>query len=289
MKKPSEPAGYPLLPLRDIIVFPHMVVPLFVGREKSIRALEEAMSAEKKIVLCAQKKAHNNNPEADDIFGVGTLASIIQLLRLPDGTLKVLVEGGKRVKTLKYLETENIFRVQVKILEETVSSMVEAEAFIRSMKTSFEGYLKLNKRIPSELLMSVLSINEPGKLADTIVPHLGIKVEEKQSLLEITDPCERLEKLYGLLEGEIEILQVEKKIRSRVKKQMERSQKEYYLNEQMQAIQKELGERDEFKSDCFSSTLIPRWGTIVSASFPGSLILRTDIRSSEGIRLFNFR
>lgn len=249
IKKSESAQVYSLLPLRDIIVFPHMVVPLFVGREKSIRALEEAMSSRKQIILSAQKKAQNNNPDDKDIYTIGTLANIIQLLRLPDGTLKVLVEGVQRVRVLKYLEKDNIFRVEGEPLEENLSSMVEAEAFIRSIKTTFESYVKLNKRIPPELLMSVLAIEEPGKLADTIVPHLTIKVEEKQKLLEIIDACRRLEKLYGLLEGEIEILQVEKKIRSRVKKQMERSQKEYYLNEQMQAIQKELGERDEFKNE----------------------------------------
>ena len=250
-KKPEQTQIYSLLPLRDIIVFPHMVVPLFVGREKSIRALEEAMSSRKQIVLAAQRRAQNNNPDEKDIFAIGTLANIIQLLRLPDGTLKVLVEGGSRVRILRYLEKESVFRVEVEILAEELSSQVEAEAFVRSMKASFEAYVKLNKRIPPELLMSVLSIEDPGKLSDTIVPHLNIKVEEKQRLLEVTDACRRLERLFSLIEGEIEILQVEKKIRSRVKKQMERSQKEYYLNEQMQAIQKELGERDEFKNEIF--------------------------------------
>jgi ATP-dependent Lon protease len=251
IKNKDQTQSYSLLPLRDIIVFPHMVVPLFVGREKSIRALEDAMAGKKQIILSAQKKAQNNNPDEKDIFSIGTLANIIQLLRLPDGTLKVLVEGVQRVKILKYMEKDSIFRVEGEALDEYVSSMVEAEAFIRSIKTTFESYVKLNKRIPPELLMSVLSIEDPGKLADTIVPHLNIKVEEKQKLLELTDACKRLERLFGLIEGEIEILQVEKKIRSRVKKQMERSQKEYYLNEQMQAIQKELGERDEFKSEIY--------------------------------------
>jgi ATP-dependent Lon protease len=251
MKKNEQAQVYSLLPLRDIIVFPHMVVPLFVGREKSIRALEEAMSTSEQIVLSAQKKAQNNNPDEKDIFSIGTLAKIGRLLRLPDGTLKVLVEGIERVKITKYVEKDSIFRVEAEILEEYVSSPVEAEAFLRSIKGTFESYVKLNKRIPPELLMSVLSIEEPGKLADTIIPHLNIKVEEKQKLLEIVDSCKRLERLFGLIEGEIEILQVEKKIRSRVKKQMERSQKEYYLNEQMQAIQKELGERDEFKNEIY--------------------------------------
>ncbi len=249
MKKLEEIASYPLLPLRDIIVFPHMVVPLFVGREKSIHALEEAMAGNKQIILCAQKKAQNNSPSDKDIYEIGTLANIIQLLRLPDGTLKVLVEGIKRVQVKHYVEKDAYFRVQAEVLEEVSSSKVEAEAFVRSIKETFEAYLKLNKRIPSELLMSVHSIDDPGKLSDTITPHLNIKVEEKQILLQTPDSCKRLEKLFSLIEGEIEILQVEKRIRSRVKKQMERSQKEYYLNEQMQAIQKELGERDEFKNE----------------------------------------
>ncbi len=250
MQKKAEPiTTYSLLPLRDIIVFPHMVVPLFVGREKSIRALEEAMTGKKQIVLSAQKKAQNNNPDDKDIFTIGTIANIIQLLRLPDGTLKVLVEGAQRARILKYIERDQTFRVEAEPLPEKLASVVEAEAFLRSVKNAFEAYVKLNKRIPAELLMSVLAIEEPGKLADTIIPHLNIKVEEKQNLLEMLDAGERLERLYGLIEGEIEILQVEKKIRHRVKKQMERSQKEYYLNEQMQAIQKELGERDEFKNE----------------------------------------
>jgi ATP-dependent Lon protease len=249
MKKTDSSSVYALLPLRDIIVFPHMVVPLFVGREKSIRALEEAMTSQKQIILSAQKKAQNNNPDERDIFPLGTLANIIQLLRLPDGTLKVLVEGVQRVRVTKYLEKDTIFKVEAQVLTEELSSVVEAEALVRSVKTSFETYVKLNKRIPPELLMSVLSIDEPGKLSDTIIPHLNAKVEDKQKLLELIDGCKRLEKLLNLVEGEIEILQVEKKIRTRVKKQMERSQKEYYLNEQMQAIQKELGERDEFKNE----------------------------------------
>jgi len=248
-KKQEATSLYSLLPLRDIIVFPHMVVPLFVGREKSIRALEESMNDRKQIVLAAQKKAQNNNPDEKDIYSVGTLANIIQLLRLPDGTLKVLVEGVSRIRVTNYAEKDSIFKVEGELMDEFVSSMVEAEAFVRSIKGVFENYVKLNKRIPPELLMSVLSIEDPGKLSDTIIPHLNIKVDEKQKLLEMTDACRRLERLMGLIEGEIEILQVEKKIRSRVKKQMERSQKEYYLNEQMQAIQKELGERDEFKNE----------------------------------------
>lgn len=242
---------YPLLPLRDIIVFPHMVVPLFVGREKSIRALEEAMAGKKQIVLSAQKKAQNNNPDEKDIFAIGTIANIIQLLRLPDGTLKVLVEGLQRIRIDRFIEHDSIFRVEGTPIEEMVASKVEVEALIRSVKGVFETYVKFNKKIPPELMMSVLAIDSGSKLSDTIIPHLNVKVEEKQKLLEMADACKRLERLFTLIDGEIEILQVEKKIRSRVKKQMERSQKEYYLNEQMQAIQKELGERDEFKNEVF--------------------------------------
>ena len=239
----------PLLPLRDIIIFPYMVVPLFVGREKSINALEEAMNAEKDILLVAQTNAKTNDPKPDDIFKVGTLGTIIQLLRLPDGTVKVLVEGKKRARILQYLSFENSFVVEVEeILEDRVVS-VETEAMMRSLKATFETYVKLNKRIPPEMLASVSAIDDPARLADTIVAHLNLKLNDKQVILEIDSPRDRLERLYGQLEAEIEILQVEKRIRNRVKKQMEKTQKEYYLNEQMQAIQKELGERDEFKSE----------------------------------------
>jgi ATP-dependent Lon protease len=239
----------PLLPLRDIIVFPHMVVPLFVGREKSIAALEEAMSHDKDILLAAQKKAKTNEPVAEDIFGMGTLGTILQLLRLPDGTVKVLVEGKKRANIRKYVSTEKFFLVECEEVEELVERSVEIEALVRSVHTTFEAYVKLNKRIPPEMLMSVATIDDPARLADTIVAHLSLKLNDKQATLEEHSPAKRLEKLYELMQGEIEILQVEKKIRTRVKKQMEKTQKEYYLNEQMQAIQKELGERDEFKSE----------------------------------------
>ena len=197
MNKKDLPQVYSLLPLRDIIVFPHMVVPLFVGREKSIRALEEAMSNRKQIVLAAQRRAQNNNPEEKDIYSIGTLANIIQLLRLPDGTLKVLVEGVQRVRITKYLEKDAIFRVEGEPLDEELSSQVEAEAFVRSLKGAFETYVKLNKKIPPELLMSVLAIEDPSKLSDTVVPHLNVKVEDKQKLLEVTDACDRLEQLYA--------------------------------------------------------------------------------------------
>ncbi len=239
----------PLLPLRDIIIFPYMVVPLFVGREKSINALEEAMNAEKDILLVAQLNAKTNDPKSDDIYKVGTLGTIIQLLRLPDGTVKVLVEGKKRARILRYLSYEHTFMVEVEEIPEDRIVSIEVEALMRSLKATFETYVKLNKRIPPEMLTSVAVIDDPARLADTIVAHLNLKLNDKQAILEIDNPKDRLEKLYGLLEAEIEILQVEKRIRNRVKKQMEKTQKEYYLNEQMQAIQKELGERDEFKTE----------------------------------------
>ena len=239
----------PLLPLRDIIVFPHMVVPLFVGREKSIAALEEAMAHDKEILLVAQKKAKTNDPVPEDIFGVGTLGTIIQLLRLPDGTVKVLVEGKRRARVKRFDQSEPFFLVEAEDIDEVLERTVELEALMRSVHATFESYVKLNKRIPPEMLMSVQSIEDPGRLADTIVAHLSLKLNDKQDLLEIDAPVKRLERLYELMQGEIEILQVEKKIRTRVKKQMEKTQKEYYLNEQMQAIQKELGERDEFKNE----------------------------------------
>jgi len=239
----------PLLPLRDLIIFPHMMMPLFVGREKSINALEEAMSKQTDIVLAAQKDAKTNNPEPKDIFSIGTVGTIIQLLRLPDGTVKVLVEGKRRVKIKNFLNNENFFMVSCEALDEDASNIVEAQALVRSVKSTFETYVKLNKRIPPEILMRVSTIENPGELADIIVAQLNLKLEDKQTVLEIIDPSKRLEHLLNLMTGEIEILEVEKKIRTRVKKQMERSQKEYYLNEQMQAIQKELGEKDDYQAE----------------------------------------
>lgn len=239
----------PLLPLRDLIIFPHMMMPLFVGREKSINALEEAMSKQIDIVLAAQKDAKTNNPESKDIFSIGTVGTIIQLLRLPDGTVKVLVEGKRRVKITNFVSNDNFFVVAVENLDEEPTNIVEAAALVRSVKTTFETYVKLNKRIPPEILMRVSTIENPGELADIIVAQLNLKLEDKQTVLEIIDPSKRLEHLLNLMTGEIEILEVEKKIRTRVKKQMERSQKEYYLNEQMQAIQKELGEKDDYQAE----------------------------------------
>ncbi len=247
--KSKETRIVPLLPLRDIIVFPHMVVPLFVGREKSINALEDAMGGDKEILLSAQQKAKTNDPKPDDIFRVGTLGAIIQLLRLPDGTVKVLVEGKKRVRIQNYLPNDDFFQVEVEEIPDKVDKTQEIEALMRTIRATFETYVKLNKKIPPDMLASVAAIDDPGRLADTIVAHLSLKLHDKQQVLE-TEPGVRLEKLLELMQAEIEILRVERKIRSRVKKQMEKTQKEYYLNEQMQAIQKELGgERDEFKNE----------------------------------------
>ncbi len=239
----------PMLPLRDLIIFPHMMMPLFVGREKSINALEEAMSKQTDIVLAAQKDAKTNNPEPKDIYSVGTVGTIIQLLRLPDGTVKVLVEGKRRVKIKGFVPNDNFFVVSTEDVNEEIASQVETQALIRSVKTTFETYVKLNKRIPPEILMRVSTIESAGELADIIVAQLNLKLEDKQKVLEIFDPGKRLEHLLNTMTGEIEILEVEKKIRTRVKKQMERSQKEYYLNEQMQAIQKELGEKDDYQQE----------------------------------------
>ncbi len=242
----------PALPLRDIIVFPHMVSQLFVGRERSIAALDEAMAQSKEIFLAAQRSAKTNDPTPDDIYAVGTLGTIVQLLRLADGTVKVLVEGRQRARVRRYLESADFFQVELEEIEDAVPTDVEVEALIRSVQSTFEIYVKLNKKVQPEVLMSVQSIDDAGKLSDTIAANLPtIKLSDRQALLEMEDAKKRLERLYELMQAEIEILQVEKKIRSRVKKQMEKTQKEYYLNEQMQAIQKELGggERDEFKNE----------------------------------------
>ena len=242
----------PLLPLRDIIVFPHMVSQLFVGRERSINALDAAMARDKEIFLAAQKNAKTNEPTPEDIFQVGTLGTIMQLLRLPDGTVKVLVEGKKRARVKKFPQTEEYFLVDVEEIADTSAKGVEVEALMRSVQAAFEMYVKLNKKVQPEVLMSAQTIDDAARLADTIVANLPtIKLTDRQALLEMEDAVKRLERLHELMQAEIEILQVEKKIRSRVKKQMEKTQKEYYLNEQMQAIQKELGggDRDEFKNE----------------------------------------
>lgn len=248
-EKKSTKLKVPLLPLRDVIIFPHMVVPLFVGREKSINALEECVSKKSELFLVAQRQATTVSPGEKDIFSVGTIGTILQILRLPDNTVKVLIEGKRRARITEYYENDKMIEAEIEELADIIENTVELEALVRSLKATFENYVKLNKRIPPEMLMSVNTIDDPSRLADLIVAHLNLKLEDKQEILEIQDPSKRLEKLLQLMQGEIEILQVERRIRSRVKKQMERSQKEYYLNEQMQAIQKELGEKDEFKAE----------------------------------------
>ncbi|WP_137221579.1 MULTISPECIES: endopeptidase La [Shewanella] len=235
----------PVLPLRDVVVYPHMVIPLFVGREKSIRCLESAMEQDKQILLVAQRDADLDEPTKDDIFDIGTVASILQLLKLPDGTVKVLVEGGQRAKIKKYTQEEEFFVATAEYLESEQLSDKEEEVLVRSAIGQFEGYIKLNKKIPPEVLTSLSGIDEAARLADTMAAHMPLKLEDKQSVLEMINVGERLEYLMAMMESEIDLLQVEKRIRTRVKKQMEKSQREYYLNEQMKAIQKELGDIDE--------------------------------------------
>ncbi len=235
----------PILALRDVVVYPHMVIPLFVGREKSIQCLEAAMDNDKQIFLVAQKDAGIDEPAVDDIYTVGTVATILQLLKLPDGTVKVLVEGNVRGQIEKYIDVEPFFTGEIKSIEAETLDDAEQEALIRSAVSQFEGYVKLNKKIPPEVLTSLNGIEDAARLADTMAAHMPLKLAEKQKVLEMNAIVERLEYLMALMEGEIDLLQVEKKIRTRVKKQMEKSQREYYLNEQMKAIQKELGEMDE--------------------------------------------
>ncbi|MFT5446651.1 MAG: ATP-dependent Lon protease [Gammaproteobacteria bacterium] len=235
----------PVLPLRDVVVYPHMVIPLFVGREKSIEALERAMLADKRVFLIAQKDAAQDEPGPDDMYEIGTISSILQLLKLPDGTVKVLVEGGERARIERFDIGENLFEAEVVPLESEPLDEREGDILARSLLTQFEQYVKLNKKVPPEILASLSSIDDPSRLADTIAAHLAVKLDQKQGLLELFDVRERLEKLAAKLEEEIDLLQVEKRIRGRVKRQMEKSQREYYLNEQMKAIQKELGDMDE--------------------------------------------
>jgi len=235
----------PVLPLRDVVVYPHMVIPLFVGRDKSIKALEDAMEADKQILLVAQKSASQDDPTADDIHRIGTVSSILQLLKLPDGTVKVLVEGNERARIVHFLNTEEYFKAQVVRLEAAPMDEREAEVLSRSLLAQFDQYVKLNKKVPPEILTSLSSIDDTGRLVDTIAAHMQLKIDEKQKVLEVVSLRERFEHLMALLESEIDLLQVEKRIRGRVKRQMEKSQREYYLNEQMKAIQKELGELDE--------------------------------------------
>ncbi|MGC2410816.1 MAG: endopeptidase La [Methyloceanibacter sp.] len=245
----EAPEHYPVLPLRDIVVFPYMIVPLFVGREKSIAALEEVMRTDKQILLVAQKNASDDEPSTDGIYTMGTLASVLQLLKLPDGTVKVLVEGNVRAVVKRYTDNESYFEAEIGRVEEAIGSEDEIEALARSVVSQFESYVKLNKKISPEALGTTAQIEDYSKLADTIASHLAIKIAEKQQLLEITTVSERLERVFTLMESEISVLQVEKKIRSRVKRQMEKTQREYYLNEQMKAIQKELGDSEEGRDD----------------------------------------
>ena len=252
--KTTEIAGdgnelFPVLPLRDIVVFPHMIVPLFVGREKSINALEDVMSNDKQILLAAQKNASDDEPEIEGIYDVGTLASVLQLLKLPDGTVKVLVEGTTRARITKFTDREEFFEAEIAPIEEEVGSAEEIEALARSAIAQFENYVKLNKKISPEVLGTINQIEDYSKLADTIASHLAIKISERQDVLEIFSISERMERVFTLMESEISVLQVEKKIRSRVKRQMEKTQREYYLNEQMKAIQKELGDADDGRDD----------------------------------------
>ncbi|HLY58469.1 MAG TPA: LON peptidase substrate-binding domain-containing protein, partial [Stellaceae bacterium] len=240
---------YPVLPLRDIVVFPHMIVPLFVGREKSVRALEDVMRDDKQILLVTQKNASQDDPTAADIYTVGTIGTVLQLLKLPDGTVKVLVEGGQRARIVKFSDNEQFFQAYAEPMPEPSGDQSELEALARTAVSQFEQYIKLNKKIPPEVLVSINQIDDPAKLADTIASHLSLKIPEKQELLETDTVSERLEKIFAFMEGEIGVLQVEKRIRNRVKRQMEKTQREYYLNEQMKAIQKELGEAEDGKDE----------------------------------------
>jgi len=235
---------YPVLPLREIVVFPHMIVPLFVGREKSVRALEEVMGEDKEILLSSQIDPAVDDPTPEGIYKTGVIASVLQLLKLPDGTVKVLVEGRQRVRIVEFLDNDEFFEARTELLSETLGDPVSVKALSLSVTREFERYAKLNKNVPEEALAAIAEIEDPAKLADTVAGHLSVSVEDKQNLLETLNVAERLERVFGLMEGEMSVLQVEKKIKSRVKTQMERTQREYYLNEQMKAIQKELGDGD---------------------------------------------
>ncbi len=240
---------YPVLPLRDIVVFPHMIVPLFVGREKSVRALEDVMQDDKQILLVAQKNAAQDDPEPEDIYTVGTVGTVLQLLKLPDGTVKVLVEGGERARITDYADSGEFFQAHAEIIPDHGDDDQEVEALSRTVIAQFEQYIKLNRKIPPEVMVSINQIDDSCKLADTVASHLALKIPEKQQLLETEKVSERLEKVYSFMEGEIGVLQVEKRIRNRVKRQMDKTQREYYLNEQLKAIQKELGEIDEGRDE----------------------------------------
>ena len=241
---------YPVLPLRDIVVFPHMIVPLFVGREKSVRALEQVMlGEEKQIILVTQKNANHDDPTSEDLYSIGTIGTVLQLLKLPDGTVKVLVEGGQRVRLLKIQDDAQHFHASVELIPEDAVDEAEVEALVRTIVGQFEQYIKLNRKIPPDVLVTINQIDDPAKLADTIASYLGLKIPEKQILLETSHVKQRLEKILNHIEGEIGVLQVERRIRTRVKRQMEKTQRDYYLNEQLKAIQKELGEGEEGKDE----------------------------------------
>jgi ATP-dependent Lon protease len=249
MTEKRQSALYPVLPLRDIVVFPHMIVPLFVGREKSVNALESVMQDDKQILLVTQKNAAQDNPGPEDIYEVGTIASVLQLLKLPDGTVKVLVEGGERARILGYSGNQAFFEAEAAPLVDTTTKPEDLDALTRSVVGQFEQYVKLNRKIPPEVLVSINQIDEPAKLADTVASHLALKISDKQELLEVPSVQERLERVYALMESEISVMQVERRIRSRVKRQMEKTQREYYLNEQLKAIQKELGEGEDGRDE----------------------------------------
>src|SRR5437762_87888 len=239
----------PVLPLRDIVVFPHMIVPLFVGREKSVRALEEVMNEEKQILLLTQKNAADDDPTADGLHRVGTMATVLQLLKLPDQTVRVLVEGKSRARVTGFMPRTDFFQARIEALPDHAGDAKETEALVRTVKTNFENYIKLNKKVPAETLASLGQIEDPAKLSDMVASHLSVKIADRQQLLETLNTVARLERVLALIEGEIGVLQVERKIRTRVKRQMEKTQREYYLNEQLKAIQKELGEGEEGRDE----------------------------------------
>ena len=249
MTEHPESHVYPILPLRDIVVFPHMIVPLFVGREKSVRALEDVMANDKKILLVAQKDASQDDPSAEDIYRIGTVSTVLQLLKLPDGTVKVLVEGVHRAEIQAFIENPEFFQADTQVVSEEDADSPDTPALVRTVVSQFEQYVKLNKKVPPEVMVSLNQIEDPSKLTDTVAAHLVLNVSEKQELLEIYGVVERLEKVYALMEAEIGVLQVEKRIRGRVKRQMEKTQREYYLNEQLKAIQKELGEAEDGRDE----------------------------------------
>ena len=264
-KSPETPEDmtFPALPLRDVVVYPHMVIPLFVGRDKSIKALDKAMDSNKQIMLIAQKSAADDEPKLDDIYNVGTLSNILQLLKLPDGTIKVLVEGAARARVISFIEKDNFFSAQAELIESSYEDQRELDILCRSAINQFEQYVKLNKKVPPEIISSLSGIDDPSRLADTIAAHMVIKIDEKQRILEMVDISARLEHVIALMESEIDLLQVEKRIRGRVKSQMEKSQREYYLNEQMKAIQKELGDMEDTPNEIEELT-----GKIEKAGMP---------------------